>query len=49
MVKGKRLPDTEFETVPIYPLESSAIAAPSGKHVKKFDKIDTKKTEVGAY
>jgi len=49
MVKGKRLPDTEFENVPIYPLESLAISAQSGKHIKKSGKVDTQNTKVSAY
>jgi hypothetical protein len=49
MVKGKRLPDTEFENVPLYPLKSLAISAQPGKHIKKSDKVDMQNTKVSAY
>jgi hypothetical protein len=49
MVKGKRLPDTEFENVLICPLESLAISVQSEKHVKEFQKVDTQNTKVSVH
>ncbi|KAI8577972.1 hypothetical protein K450DRAFT_249280 [Umbelopsis ramanniana AG] len=45
MVKGKSLPDTEFENFLIYPLETLKISVQSGEHIKKSQKANMQNTK----